>query len=413
MLVNKIRVLTYPWHGDRPLDLVFPDSWEVIESRMAGHDAPRLGEEDIRQRLASPTGTRRLRDVAKERKECAIIVEDLSRPFRAYQVLPYVLEELHAGGIADDHIRFVIAPGNHFPLTLDQIAKKLGDDVPDRYLVFNHNCYENNVYAGETEQGTGVYVNREVMECDLKVSVHGIVPHGGAGFGGGAKIVIPGISSIETTCHNHRDVTTGRGKGRIEGNMGRKDMEDAARLIGLDFIVNQIINGSMDCCGLVCGDPLAAHREGVKIARRHYVTDVIDDVDIAVGNGYPMDDEAYKAFGICLQSVRMGGDLAMLVHCPEGTVGHYLNGRFGKNYGGRLFNPEGKGSKAKAKENRRIIVAPHHSKMDEIYYGEGSIWVKSWAEGLEELRSIHGHTARVAVYPTAPVQMSREEAVRP
>ena len=52
----------------------------------------------------------------------------------------------------------------------------------------------------------------------------------------------------------------------------------------------------------------------------------------------------------------MGGDLAMLVHCPEGTVGHYLNGRFGKNYGGRLFNPEGKGSKAKAKENRRIIA---------------------------------------------------------
>jgi len=90
-----------------------------------------------------------------------------------------------------------------------------------------------------------------------------------------------------------------------------------------------------------------------------------------------------------------------------------LNGKFGKDYGGKLFDSEGKGSRAKSKENRRIIVAPHHSKMDEIYYGEGSIWVKSWAEGLEVLRSIHGDRARVAVYPTATIQMSREEAERP
>lgn len=411
-MVKKIRVLTYPWHGDRPFALVFPDSWEVFESPMAGHNAPRLTEEQIKERLANPTGTKRLRDLAKGRKECAIIVEDLSRPFRAYQVLPYVLDELHMGGIKDDHIRFIIAPGNHFPLTLDKIVKKLGEDIPDKYPVFNHNCYENNVFVGETEQGTPVHVNREVMECDLKISVHGIVPHGGAGFGGGAKIVIPGIASIDTNYHNHKNVTAGRGKGRVEGNIGRKDMEEAARMIGLGFIVNQIINGSMDCCELVCGDPVAAHREGVKIARKHYVTEIVEDVDISIGNGYPMDDEAYKAFGICLQSVRRGGDIVILVHCPEGTVGHYLNGRFGKNYGGRLFSPEGKGSKAQAKEKRRIIVAPHHTKMDETYYGEGSIWVKSWAEGLEELRSVHGNKARVAVYPTAPVQMSKEEAAR-
>ena len=408
-MTKKTTVLTYPWHGNNPLDLIFPDDWEVVECRMAGHDSPRLTGERIRSRLASPVGARKLQELATGSKECVIIIDDLSRPFRTHQVLPYVLDELHMGGIKDDHIRFVIAPGNHFPLTLEQIVKKLGEDIPDRYLVFNHNCYENNIFVGKTEQGTPVHVNKEVMECDLKVSVHGIVPHPGAGFGGGAKIVLPGIASIDTTHYNHKNVRTGRGRGRIEGNMARKDMEEAGRMVGIDFIVNQLINGSMDCCELVCGDLVEAHREGVKIARKHYVTGVVEDVDIAIGNGYPMDDEAFKAFPICMQSVRKGGDVVILVHCPEGCVGHYLTGRFGKDYGGRLFNPQGKGP---AQKERRIIVAPHQTKADELYYGE-AIWVKSWAEGLEELRSVHGKKARVAVYPTAPMQISEEEAAQP
>jgi nickel-dependent lactate racemase len=409
-VAKKITVLTYPWHGDKPLDLVFPDRWDVVESRMAGHTAPKLTEEQIRRRLTHPVGTEGLRELAKGRKECVILVNDLSRPFKAHYVLPLVLDELHRGGITDDHIRFVIAPGNHFALTLDQIVKILGEDIPEKYLVFNHNCYENNVFIGETEQGNSVNVNKEVMDCDLKISVHGIIPHGRAGFGGGAKIVIPGIASLDTTYYNHNKLNAGRGKGRIEGNIARKDMEEATRMIGLDFIVNQIINGSMECCELVCGDPVAAHREGVKIARQHYVTQIVEDVDIAIGNGYPMDDEAYKGFGICLESLRAGGDVVLLIHCPEGTVGHYLNGRFGTNYGGKLFNPHGKRPTPYAKEKRTIIVAPHHAKMDEGYYGPGSIWVKSWAEGLEALQSVHGDRARVAIYPTAPIQISEQDA---
>jgi len=412
-LVKKIKVLTYPWHGDRPLDLIFPDEWEVVERKMAGHSAPKLTGEQIRERLANPIGTKRLRELAEGRKECVIIVDDVSRPYRTHQVLPYVLDELHAGGIKDDNIRFIMAPGNHFPLTLDKIVDKLGEDIPERYLVFNHNPYENNVFVGKTSQGTPVHINREVMECDLKVSVHGIVPHPSAGFGGGSKIVIPGIASLDTTYYNHKNLTAGRGRGRIEDNMCKKDMDEASRMVGIDFIVNQLINGFTDCCELVCGDIVAAHREGVKIARKHYVTKIAEDVDIAVGNGYPMDDEAFKAFPICMQSMREGGDVVLLVHCPEGSVGHYLSGRFGKNYGGKLFNPQGKGLTSPSKEKRRIIVAPHHSKIDDTYYGANCIWVKSWEECLEKLHSVHGDKAKVAVYPTATLQISEEEATRP
>jgi len=228
ILGKTIRILTYPWFGDQPLDLTFPDGWNVVECRMAGHDAPRLDEEEIRRKIQHPIGSPSLRELADGKNECVILVDDLSRPFKASQILPAVLDELHSGGITDEHIRFVMAQGCHQWMVLSAIRKKLGDDIPERFLVFNHNPFDNNQFLGKTSQGTPVSVNKEVMSCDLKVAVHGIVPHRRAGFGGGGKIVLPGISSIETVTYNHTNISEGVGKGRIKGNMRRRDMDEAA-----------------------------------------------------------------------------------------------------------------------------------------------------------------------------------------
>jgi len=384
---------------------------------MAGHDTPKLTEEEIRRKILHPIGSSTLRELSDGKKECVILVGDLSRPFKAFQVLPTVLDELHAGGIDDKHIRFVIAKGCHQWMTLDAQQKKLGKDIPERFLVFNHNVFENHVDLGKTSQGTPVLVNREVMNCDLKVAVHGIVPHRGAGFGGGGKIVLPGISSIETVAYNHTKITEGLRKGRIDGNMRRRDIDEAAGMAGIDFVVNQIVNTSRDCADLVCGDIFASHKEGVKIARKHYVTKILSDADIAIGNGYPMDDEAYKVFGICKTSVKGGGDVAVLIHTPEGCIGHYGNGRFGTDYAGPAATPwkpwGGKGmAKPPWKMKRILVMSPQYSLMDEWYYGKGSIWVKSWEELLRKLMSAHGSEVNVAVYPCATIQMTEEEAAQ-
>lgn len=412
---TTIAVPIYPWFGDKTLTLSFPDGWNVVECRMAGHDTPKLTEEEIQRRIQHPTGSPPLHEVADGKKDCIIIVEDLARPFKTFQVLPFVLEELHAGGISDRDIRFVIASGCHKWMDLHAQQKKLGKEIPERYLVFNHSPFDNHVFLGKTSHGTPVSVNKEVMSCDLKVVVHGIIPHRGAGFGGGSKIVLPGISSIETVAYNHMKLKEGLGKGRVKENIRRRDMDEAAEKVGIDFAVNQIINPSRDCVDLVCGDIFASYKEGVKIARKHYVTKTLPDADVTVGNGYPMDDEAYKAFGICISSVRKGGDVVVLIHTPEGCIGHYLNGRFGTAYGGRAATPwpswGGKGmAKPPWKMDRILVMSPQYSMVDEWYYGMGSIWVKSWREILEKLRSVHGEKADVAVYPYSTIQMTEEEA---
>ena len=332
----------------------------------------------------------------------------MTRPTKTWQMLPPILEELHRGGIADDRITFVMATGAHGARMLPDFKKKLGDEIPERFLVFNHNPYENLVDLGETSRGTPLKVNREVMSCDLKVAVGGLIPHFGFGFGGGSKMLLPGVSGMDSIWHNH-NITEGTGPGRVSSNLRRLDAEEAARMAGVDFIVNALINADRDVADLVCGDVVEAHREGVKRGRRHYATPTVEDADVSIGNGYPMANEGYKAYHIALASVREGGDLVFLIYTPEGCRVHYYNGRFGVDYGGPGWRP-GVYVRKPWKMGRVVAVSPHLMKADECYYGEGSIWVKSWTEALRLLEEAHGREAEVALYPCAAMQISERNA---
>ena len=111
--------------------------------------------------------------------------------------------------------------------------KKLGPEIPERYLVFNHNCYEHLVDVGTTGRGTPVKINKELMSADLKISVGCMIPHFGYGFGGGSKMVLPGVAGYETIAANH-SISEGTGTGKVNANARRLDSEEAARMVGLD-----------------------------------------------------------------------------------------------------------------------------------------------------------------------------------
>ncbi|TRO47071.1 DUF2088 domain-containing protein [Candidatus Bathyarchaeota archaeon] len=375
---------------------------------MRGHGARALSQEEISDRLSSPECSPQLRGLASEAERCAIIVDDMTRPTKTYQMLPSVLDELRGGGLRDDQISFVMASGAHSGRTLIDFRKKLGDEVPSRFMVYNHNPYENLVDLGETSRGTPVRVNREVAECDLKVSVGAILPHFGYGFGGGAKMLLPGVSGMESIWSNHA-IGEGTGPGRIEENARRLDSEEAARIAGLDFSVNALLNEDSDVAELVCGDIVGAHREAVRRARRHYATPTVRDVDVSIGNGYPMANEGYKAYHIAVESVREGGDLVFLIYTPEGCRVHYYNGRFGMGYGGRGWRPDVYVKRPWVMD-RVMVVSPQLMKADEWYYGRGSVWVRSWEEALAELTQTHGGEAEAAVYPYAAMQISEGNA---
>ncbi|MFC1933900.1 lactate racemase domain-containing protein [Chloroflexota bacterium] len=409
---NTIRLPQLAWYDDNDLELQFPPSWDVSVCYMKGYAAPSLSEEQIKQAFTKPIGTPRICDLANDKKEVVILFDDLSRPTKVYQLVPYILQELEEAGIADDRIRFIATLGNHAAMKRMDFTKKLGEDVMARFAVYNHNAYENCTYVGDTSRGTRVEINSEVMACELKIAIGSIVPHGEAGFGGGAKAIIPGVSSINTTWSNHVVLghpidqpphpTTGIGK--VDSNIVRLDMEEAARMAGLDIIVNVVPNGKRDPVGLFVGDVVAAHREGVKLAREVCAAKPAKDVDIIVTNNYSKSDEtAIRGFSTGDWFKIDGGSLVTIANTPDGEITHYLGGRFGKTVAGRGWR---KPDSLPPRVNEFIIFAPYPDRRfgDQAAPPESIIWARTWLEVLEKLIEVHQGKARVAIVPDVGMQ---------
>ncbi len=194
-----MKSVTIPWgcwYGPQALELTFPATWKIHLASMA--DGPDLGPAEIVKALATPIGQVPIRKLAEGKQTATIAVDDLTRPTQAHRFLPVIVDELHRGGIHDEHIRIVLAIGCHRPLLKADQEKKLGKAITDQFPVYNHHPYENCVDLGYTSRGTPVQINRFFVEADLRIGVGFITPHPAAGCGGGGKIVIPGLGSMET-----------------------------------------------------------------------------------------------------------------------------------------------------------------------------------------------------------------------
>ena len=403
---NRVRLRVNAFFGDEEIEISFPDYWEVKECRMAGHGRPALSDGEMRQALRNPIGAPRLSELAKEAKEVCILFDDLPKPTPASRIVPFVLEELHEGGVTDDHIRFVCAPGTHRYLVYPELVAKLGRDIVEKYPVYNHSIWENLVFVGKTSRGTPVQVNREFASCDLRLGIGSIFPHGLAGFGGGGKIVLPGICGADTIAYHHAHVTQGIGMGKIEGNEFRADIEEAARLAGLHFKVDAVLNERREVVALFAGDFVAEHRAAVELARKLYRSETVTDADILVVNSYPDESQIIRSYWTVPLSLREGGDVVVVTYSWEGQNMLQLYSRFGTDYGGRGYKP-GNVYGHLSKADRVFVLAPHLSRYDRdnLAPPEKLIWCKSWGEVLERLIARHGPGAKVGIYPYAPLQM--------
>jgi nickel-dependent lactate racemase len=411
---TTIAVPTRAWHGDIALDLEFPGAWQVVPCMMKGHDAPALDEAGVQEALTKPIGTETIRKLAEKETEAAVIIDDMTRPTKIADIIPFVLQELKGGGIKDENIRIIMGLGAHGAYTRTDFVKKLGEEVVARYPVYNHNLYENCTLVGKTSRGTRVIIN-EVAKCHLKIGIGSIVPHPYTGFGGGAKILLPGVCSMETIEANHEslrhtiqqtpmgaDITLGKYK----ENVVRLDMVEAAHIAGIDVIVNAVVNASRDTTALFVGEVEEAFLAGAQLAESHYATELPDKADIIVANCYSKGSEALLSVPACMPFFSVGSakDMVVIVGAPEGQVTHYIYGPFGKTTGGRHFLQ----SPAVADIpglNRMIIFSCCGDKAGENWIGlEGSEVVHAWEDVIDRLRQVHGDQAKVAVIPDATIQ---------
>lgn len=403
--LKKIKVPVLAWYGDEEYELEFPEPWDVTVCNMKGANAPPLSDSEIRKAFANPIGSKTIEDLARGKKEVAILFDDLTRPTPTEIIVPYILEQLAAAGISDDNIRFIAAIGAHGSMDGIAFRKKLGDEITGRFLVYNHNPYENCIPLGKSKLGTSVSINSELMSCDLKIGIGSIIPHP-YGFGGGSKVILPGVASVETIDANHgrlmKSPTVGMGK--LEGNVLRQDMDEAARMAGFDIKIDAIINLKREIVALFVGDVVDEYVEGVKFARKHYATDMINDADIVIANCYSKANEMALAPRVASPLLtQKGGDMVIIAITPEGQITHYLARSFGRDFGGRLWVKR-KGLPDRTK--RLIVMAPYpdRSGADWLAPYELINWARSWPEVIQQLKESYGNKAKVAVIPDATLQ---------
>jgi nickel-dependent lactate racemase len=245
------------------------------------------------------------------------------------------------------------------------------------------------------------------MACDLKIGIGLITPHPLVGFGGGGKIILPGVSSIDTIEMNHNLASGGPALtrvGKFEENACLLDVEEAAKMAGLDFKIDVLVNAQRETIALFAGEPILAHHEGVKLAKEVYATDLADRPDIVVVNTYAKGNEATLSQGLGSGLLKEeGGDLVVIANTPEGQITHYLLRSFGKGMGGRLWRER---TELPPRVKRLIVFAPFGDRAGGDWIGpaESIIWTKTWDGVLEKLMEVHGDRARVMVVPDATVQ---------
>ncbi len=410
--MNKVKLLQLAWYGKKETEYPLPDHWQVEECDMTGSDQPAMNSSEIRKALDKPIGTRTLKELASGKNQVVILFDDMSRVTRPFDFVPHILEDLAGAGIKDKNIRFICATGCHAALTRIDFVKKLGENVLERFPVYNHNPFGNCIPIGKTKTfGTEVSVNEEVMKCDLKIAISGTVPHAMTGFGGGGKIILPGISSIETAKYNHHraqvDCLPGQtGMGNIDTNPVRIDIDEAAALAGLDFSINVLFNKRGETAQVFAGALKPAYDASVKEAKKHYFTARVQDKNIIIANAFIKATEASGCLNIAYASINTkGGDVVLIVNEPAGQIVHYLYGAFG----GASFGPEHLFKKVPPNVNKVIIYTtyPDLANRDSYPISEKVTFLHKWDEVLKILETDYPSSANVAIFPYAEMQYTR------
>ena len=285
------------------------------------------GEAEVRRALAEPIGSPRLGEIVKPGEKIAIVTSDITRPMPTYKVMPALLDELYAAGARREDITLVFALGSHRHHTDEERRRLAGERAFSEIACVDcepADC----VHMGVTKAGTPVDITRVVAEADRRICLGNIEYHYFAGYSGGAKAIMPGVSTRDAIQSNHSMMVRPEAcAGALETNPLRMDIEEAGAICGIDFIVNVVLSEHKEILKAVAGDPVKAHREVCAFLDTLYLKKLPQGADIVLVSqgGAPKDLNLYqtqKALDNARHAVNQGGIIILIGSCKEGMGEH-------------------------------------------------------------------------------------------
>ena len=313
-------------HTTIPMEIA-PD--RVITSNISKLKAEKDGAALVADAMANPIGSPALSELAVGKKTCTVIISDHTRPVPSRDILPHMLSALRQGN-PDIAITLLVATGCHRETTAEELKKKLGEEIAARETIVVHDAFDpdSNVELGILPSGARLVIDRLAAETDLLVSEGFIEPHFFAGFSGGRKSVLPGVCDKVTVYGNHCGAFIADGKARtgiLEGNPIHRDMEAAAEMANLAFIVNVVIDEEKRTVAAFAGDFRQAHAAGVDFLRQYcQVSPIPGDIVVTTNGGAPLDQNLYqcvKGLTAAEATVNPGGTIILCAEMADGLGG--------------------------------------------------------------------------------------------
>ena len=282
--------------------------------------------DELERSLDNPIGSLKLEAIVNPGEKIAIITSDITRPVPSYKILPVILQRLYRAGIKKEDVTIVFALGSHRPHSETEMRNMVGNEVYESVSCVD--SVDDFIMIGTSSRGTPYEIFSPVVNADRRICVGNIEFHYFAGYSGGAKAIMPGVSTRKAISANHSKMVLPEAKaGALDGNPVREDIEEVADFIPIDFIVNVVLDERKHIVKSVCGHHIKAHRKGCQYLDSMYRVNIPSRADIVIVSpgGYPKDINMYqaqKALDNAKHAVKEGGIIIWLASAKEGLGEH-------------------------------------------------------------------------------------------
>lgn len=316
---------SFVYYDGKKVEFEVPSGWEVIYGKEIAPAKP-CPEPlvELKRSLDHPIGSPRLEELASGASRAVILFDDLTRPTPAYIAFSEVLNRLNKGGVSDNRITAVCATGTHQPPDENGLKQKMGMEAYQRLsprVVCHDATSRENVPIGRTSRGALIEINPFVAEADLIIGIGACSPHTWAGFGGGSKIVMPGVCGLQAIASHHlawlRNPHTH--SGITQGNLFYEEANEIARMIGLQFKIDFLLNFKGEVIQIFSGDVVEEHAEAIKRCVQSTAADIPRKADVTISAAYPLErgNQSIKSLTTAASITKPGGRILWVAPQPD------------------------------------------------------------------------------------------------
>jgi nickel-dependent lactate racemase len=323
-------IVKFPFADDRlALDFRGFRVRALAPSAPPSRDAAALAARALDEPIEGPS----LVEIARGRKSATVIVPDATRKAGLPTVLPAVIDRLRRGGVDDDAITVLVANGTHPAAGPEAMTSLVGPLAPSIQVTEHDSRAADLVEVGELRPGIALRLHPSAVACECLVTVGTVRHHYFAGFGGGPKMVFPGVGGYQEIQANHGlvlDLEGGEASrhpkcepGVLEGNPVAEEIRRAAELRPPDLALCLVEGREGGVAWAGSGPWETAYDCAVDKVRTWFEVALGDRFDLmaAGSGGRPTDAtliQAHKSLDAACRFLAPGGELLWLASLEDG-----------------------------------------------------------------------------------------------